>query len=496
MTENVKELQNLVLEKQKLVQEKDSRIKELEGQLHWFKRQAFGQKSEKLISPQNTDLFGKEPPTEPETEKVTYTRKKPVKGHGRNEFPEHLEVKEVTIDVPEEEKTCPCCGKQKKCIGDERTKKYEAVPASVYIQETIRLKYACPECPEEGVVQANMPPQVIPGGNCGTSLINHVIISKYLNHQPFERQSQDFKRQGIPIATSTMGDWKKKFCKVMDAIYGHMKNEIKSSRWIHTDDTSVPVQIKRKKGKAHKGYFWVYIGEDTNVIFDYTHSRSGKGPKDFLEGYSGYLHADAFPGYDKLFEKGTIKECACWSHGRRKFFDAYEAGDKRAKRVLELCGRLFFIERHMKEKKFSLNKIKSVRNRVGRLITAQIKKWMDENDMDILPKSDLGGAISYMRKNWDAFHTYMEEGFLSMHNNLSERQIRKVVLGRSNWIFCGSEHGARQSALIYSLTCTCRLLEIDPYEYFNDVLVKILIPGMDMAELTPIQWKKGRSPAK
>jgi hypothetical protein len=286
--------------------------------------------------------------------------------------------------------------------------------------------------------------------------------------------------------------WQIKFCEVMTPLYDIMKKELSSSRWMHTDDTGVPVKIKCKKGSAHKGIFWVYIGESTNVIFEYTHSRKSEGPRNFLKDYAGYLHADGYPGYDKLYRENKIKECACWSHGRRKFFDAFDAGDHRARRILELCGRLFLIERIMKEKGYSYAEIKEVRNNLGRKITGQIKKWMDKHELEILPGNNLGKAMVYMRKNWAAFHTYMEEGYLSMDNNLSERQMRKVVLGRLNWIFCGSEEGARRSALIYSIMCTCKLLDIDPAKYLNDVLEKILIPGVRIEELTPVQWKKGQ----
>ena len=487
MTEDVNSLQNLVIEK-------ESRIKNLESELHWLKRQMFGQKSEKLLSPDNLNLFGKQPEPTQETEKISYTRNKATKGHGRGEFPDHLEVKEQIIDIPEADKICSCCGNEKKCIGNDKSKKFEAVPATVFIKEIIRLKYACSNCPEEGVVQAKMPLQVIPGGNCGTSLINHVIISKFLNHTPLERQSQNFKLQGITIAPSTMMGWLVKFCEVMASLHELAKKEIKACRWIHTDDTKLPVKIKQKKGKIHKGYFWVYIGENENVVFEYTRSRSSEGPREFLKDFTGYLHADGYPGYNKLYDDGTIKECACWSHGRRYFFEAYDDGDARALRVLELCGRLFFIERHIKEKNFTNSQVKEIRNTLGKLITRQIKKWLDKNEFEILPDNKLGKAIRYMLNNWKAFQTYMEEGYLSMHNNLSEQQIRKIVLGRLNWIYCGSEKGAERSALIYSFICTCRLLEINPYEYLNDVLEKILVPGVNLAELTPIQWKKHNPP--
>jgi hypothetical protein len=170
------------------------------------------------------------------------------------------------------------------------------------------------------------------------------------------------------------------------------------------------------------------------------------------------------------------------------------AKDTRARRILELCGRLFLVERYMSKKEFNFDNIKETRNRISRKITNKIKSWLDTNDVTILPKKDLGKAVGYMRKNWKALLTYMEEGYLSMHNNLSERQIRKIVLGRANWIFCGSEKGAERSAMIYSFICTCRLLEIDPYKYLNDVVKKIIEnPEMDQSQLTPIEWKKGQT---
>ena len=487
MTDEVKKLQSTVLFQQQ-------QIEKLQSELAWFRRNMFGKKSEKISTPDtnNLNLFVDTPPESSKTKKqtVTYSREVPVKGHARNPLPDHLEVKEEVIDIPEKEKTCPCCGKSKVCIGQDESEKLEMVPATAYIKKTIRPKYACSHCSEEGVTQSPMPKQLIPGGICGASMILHVILAKYLNHQPLERQSEDFKRQGINLAPSTMVGWIDAFCKHLSPIVELMKSEVLESKYLHTDDTGLPVKVNKKKGKAHRGIIWVYVGEHKTTVFEYSHSRKGKYPQEFLKDYHGYVHADGYSGYDKLYQGDQIKECACWSHGRRKYFEAYEQGDMRAQRPLQLMGRLFRVERYMKEHHYSDKQKREKRQDLSKRVLDKLYSWIKANEYEVLPSSDLGKAMKYMVKNWDAFLTYLEEGYLEMTNNLSERHLRKVVLGRSNWIMCGSENGARRAALIYSIVGTCKQLEIDPYKYLTDVMEKLLHRQPEnYYQLTPLQWK-------
>ena len=486
MTNDVKELQSTVLS----LQQENEKLKQ---QLNWFNRQVFGTKSEKIPPSNNLDLFGEDSkgePTSTSKQKISYTREVKV-GHGRNPFPDHLEVKEEVIDVPEKEKVCACCGNPKKCIGQDESQKLEMIPAKAHVKKIVRPKYACSNCSEEGVTQSPMPPQLIPGGNCGTSMILYVILGKYLNHQPLERQSQDIKRQGLELAPSTMVGWIDAFCNHLNPIVELMKAEVLDSKYIHTDDTGVPVKINKKKGKAHRGILWVYVGDHKSTVFEYTHSRKGQYPQDFLKNYEGYVHADGYSGYDKIYQDGRIKECMCWSHARRKYFEAYDQGDTRAKRPLQLMGWLFRVERYMKENSYDDTAKRELRQKLSRKILDKLYSWLKENEYDVLPGCDLGKGMKYTLKNWGALQTYLEEGFLEMTNNLSERHLRKVVLGRSNWVYCGSEKGAERAALIYSIVGTCKQLDIDPYQYLSDVLEKLLNwPKEKLYQLTPLQWKK------
>jgi len=497
MTEDVKTLQNTVISQ-------EFQIQELQRQLAWFKRQFFGTKSEKLssVTPNNNpDLFGEEQSNTLNTSSTSntslstivpsHTRKVVAKGHGRNELPSHLEIKEKVIDIPEEQKTCSCCGKPKKCIGQDESEKLELVPSQYFIEKTIRPKYACSTCTEEGVTQSPMPMQLVPGGMYGLSVMIEIILGKFYLHLPFERQSQDLIRQGINLAPSVMVDWTELFCANLMPIIELMKSDILSGMYIHTDDTGIPVQIDRKKGKAHKGIMWVYVGESQTVLFEYTAGRQGVHPQDFLKEYQGYLHADGYSGYDKLYLKSRIKECMCWSHARRKIFDAYEAGDTRAKRPLQLIGWLFVIERYMKENGYDDKAKVELRQSLSKVILDKLHKWLKNNEYSIVPSSNLGKGMAYTLKNWQALQTYLEQGYLEMTNNLSERQLRKVVLGRKNWMMCGSENGARRAATLYSIVATCKLLNIDPYKYLADVLMKLShLPIEKVHKLTPLQWKK------
>jgi hypothetical protein len=328
-------------------------------------------------------------------------------------------------------------------------------------------------------------------GIAGEGLLAHIITCKYCDHVPLNRLEGILKRHGVDINVSTMCDWVGKSADLLEPLVRRMHEKILKSPKINTDDTPIPVKSKKRRGSTYNGYLWVYIDDKHNVVFDFTPTRSREGPLKFLGKYSGYVQADAYSGYDEFFRKNkSATEVGCNAHARRKFDYALDTDPIRAARMLVLWGRLYDIERKAKNENHSSAQLLEARQKQARPILAEIKTVLDEYKNQVLPKSPIGKAVTYSLNQWDALNRYVDDPMLDIDNNLSERTLRMVVIGRKNYMFAGSEAGAWRAAIIYSLVASCKLNEIDPFRYFRDVLAKVSThPAEKIDELLPGEWK-------
>ncbi len=319
-----------------------------------------------------------------------------------------------------------------------------------------------------------------------------MVANKYANHLPLYRQQEMFERIDLTISRSTLGGWVAYVAFVLMPIVEAMKSSVLASRKIHTDDTPITVLDRSVKPVgSRKGYMWVYIGEQDDVVFDYTNVHNRDGPASFLRGYEGYLHAFGFSGYDRLYIDKPIIEVACWAHARRKFFEARTSHRAEVKRILALIGELYAVESWSKAFGLSDETRLAWRQRYSRPRLEHLREELDALSVRVLPKSPLGKAITYTLKNWKALNVYTEVAFLSIDNNHSERQIKQMVIGRKNWMFAGSMEGAKNAAILFSLIVSCKLHRVDPFAYLRDVLIRIRThPADRMHELTPRQWKR------
>jgi transposase len=472
-------------------------IDDLNGQLYYLKRQLFGQKSEKLDPAQRLlfeNLYDqvkarinqqKPPEVPPVNEK-----RKNANHHGRNALPQELPREVIEIEPPDEERTCPVCQKQKERIGSEETEKLEYVPASFYVKKFVRYKYACKAC-ESHVSIGELPSMAIDKGIPGEGVLAYIIISKFCDHLPLHRLEGILKRHGVEINVSTMCDWVGKSADLLAPLVKRMHARILQSPKINTDDTPIPVKSKKHRGSTYNGYLWVYIDKEGNVVFDFTPSRSREGPVKFLGKYGGYVQADAYSGYDEFFRKSKATEVGCHAHARRKFDYALDTDPVRAARLLVLWGKLYDIERKAKQDNYSSAQLLEARQKEAKPILAEIKRVLEEYKDQVLPKSPIGKAIAYCLNQWEALNRYVEDPMLEIDNNLSERTLRMVVIGRKNYLFAGSEAGAWRAAVIYSLVASCKLNDIDPFRYFRDVLTRVSThPADKIDELLPSEWKK------
>ena len=481
----------------------------LQHQLERLLRRIYGQRAER-IDPNQLLLFAREileaggdaatadpatPPDQPAPSETTAATIPPKKqGHGRKPLPAHLRRKPVVYDIPEEQKTCPDCGTQRCRIGEEIREQLEYIPASVLVVQHIRPKYACTAC-RGNVVIAERLPEPIEKGRPGPGLLAYVITSKYADHLPLYRLEGIFRRQGLELSRKTMCDWMAVCAELLEPIYKRMHQQVLKSKVIGTDDTTVPV-LDPTLGKTRTGRLWLYRGDDEHpgLVFDYTPDRSAEGPERMLAGYEGYLQADAYSGYDRLFADGTIIEVGCWAHARRKFHEARTSDPERSHMALAYIKQLYKVE----DKGEALDDAGRValRQAESAPILETFEAWLRGPHPGLLPKSPLGEAIGYALNHWVALKRYLEAGFLRMDNNAVENGERTVALGRKNWLFAGSDRGGRTAAVLISLVATCKALGVDPYAYLRDVLDRISThPFSRLDELLPDQWQKLRESA-
>jgi transposase len=474
------------------LQKAQRRIEQLEHAMDVLLRQRYGPRSERL-DPNQLRLFTEEadeplPPAEPDIEPESPAKpKRAWKRRGRQTLPEHLPRVPVVIDLPEDERACPGCGGLRVHFGDEISEQLDYTPASLFVRQFIRRKYACRPC-QEYVAISTKTPQPIEKGLAGPGLLAHVITNKFSYHLPLYRQEQILAHYGVTISRSTLCGWMAQVAELFDPLYNLMIKRVRGSRIIWTDDTTVPVWDPTLP-RTRIGRFWVYRGDVLNpyCVYDFTPRHTRDGPERFLEGFQGYLQADAFSGYDRLCAGAKVIRVACWAHARRKFYDARHTAPLQAHQALARIGQLYRIEDTCKE--FSVDERAAIRQRDAVPLLKSLGEWLDEQARKILPKSPVGRAISYARNQWNDLQTYTRDGELSIDNNVSERSVRAQAIGRKNYLFVGSDRGGRTAATLYSLVGSCRRHLIDPFAYLKDILERLPThPADRFGELLPDAW--------
>jgi transposase len=408
------------------------------------------------------------------------------KRSSRKPLAEHLVRERIVHDLAESEKHCACCGKDLHLVGEETSERYEFIPAVMKVVEDVRLKYAC-DCTMK---RAEKPAQPIEKSTAGASVLAQVIVSKFADHLPLHRQEKMFERHGVEISRKTMGGWVAQCGDLLETLYWAGKKVLFQSKVIGTDDTGVKV-LDPSLNFARTGRIWPYVGDAAHpvVIYDYTATRGRDGPVKFLEGYTGYLQADAYAVYDAFFKpaRGLI-EVGCMMHARRYFIKALDSDQSHMGPALHLIARLYEVEDRAKglaaEERLALRKLLSAP------IMAKLNKYLLKIQDEVLPKSPGGKAVRYSLNQWDALSRYLEDGDLAIDNGATERANRDIAIGRNNWTFFGSDAGGRTAAVLMSFVATCKRNGVEPFAWFRDVLLRIAMhPVKCIEELLPHNWK-------
>lgn len=414
----------------------------------------------------------------------------PKRGHGRKRLPRDLPRHRVEHDLTATEKLCPCCHEPRERIGEEIAERLDYKPASLFVVEHVRPKYACRRCGAH-VALTPMPGEPMPKAIAAPGLLAQVVTAKFADHLPLYRLEGIFARHGAELSRSTMCDWLAGCAGVLRPIYDAMCARVRASKVIHTDDT--PVRLRdRKRKKTRTGRIWMYVGDAANpyTVYDATPSRSRDGPQTFLKGFTGYVQADAFGGYDGLYATGAV-EVACWAHARRKFVEARDSDTRLSLEALAHIRRLYDVERVAKE--LDRDSRLALRQCESAPVLRAIKEWLDAKRPAALPKSPLGSAITYALNQWAALGRYIGDADLAIDNNAAERALRGVAVGRKNWLFWGSIGGGTTAAVLTSFVATCKRHGIDPWSYLSDVLTRLPShPAERIAELLPDTWAEAQ----
>ncbi|MFN8410738.1 MAG: IS66 family transposase [Flavobacteriales bacterium] len=480
---------------------KDARIAQLEGQvaqltfqLEQLKRMIFGAKSERFVptDPQQATLFGTSAgsvPTTgtPPTQAISYTRAKaqPKQQPVREAIAAHLPRIEEIIepkDLPE--------GARK--IGEEVTETLEYTPGSIEVRRVVRPKYVHEDTSAGSVILiAPLPSLPFPKSNLGGSLAAHICVAKFADHIPLYRQRAQLKRAGLDVSDSTIGGWFQATATLLEPLGDVLKKEVLAQDYLQVDESPIPVQDDHNEKGIRKGYQWVYHAPLTKaVLYDYRPGRSAEFPSEVLRDFHGTLQTDGYAGYEKLAAREDIAALACMAHARRYFDKALSSDKVRAEHALRLIGELYAIERRCDEKKAPPELRHRYRRRRALPLLDDLEKWLKEEIIIVAPKSPIGQAIAYSLSLWTRLRAYTADGRYLIDNNRIENTIRPLAIGRKNYLFAGSDRGARHAALMYSLLGTCKLHGIEPFAYLSDVIARISDHKANkLSELLPQNWR-------
>ena len=511
LPDNVDELKTALIETRAKLSGAEAMIEHLQLVIAKMKREMFSPRSERSqrildqleLQLEELAAAAGEDATKVETASVHvkgFTRRKAT----RRNFPEHLPRRRIVYPGPT---SCPCCGGSKLSkIGEDVTETLDVIPRQWFITEHVREKFSCRSC--ETITQPPAPFHAIARGFAGPSLLAMMLVEKYANHQPLNRQSEHYAREGIELSVSTMADHVGACAATLMPLYELVKAHVFVAERIHGDDTTVPVLAK---GHCRTGRIWTYVRDDRPfggtdppaAVFFYSSNRTAMHPEGHLASYCGILQADAYAGFKGLYaadrKPGPITEAGCWAHARRKLFELADIAAKARKEkppaispiAFEAVAKfdaIFMLER-------SINglspeaRVAARRKDIAPLVHDLID-WMKRQRSQLSRHNEVAKAMDYMLKRGDIFTRFLEDGRICLSNNAAERELRGIALGRKSWLFAGSDRGGERAAIILTLIHTAKLNDVDPQAWLANVLARIADHKIsDLAALLPWNWR-------
>ena len=451
------------------IDQKNIHISNLEAQILNLNKYRFGSSSEK--NPNQLPLFN-------EAESLTDTKVKIKKSKGkkksgvRKPLPQTLEREEKVYDLSEEQKLCPNDGTELKHIGETTSEQLKFIPASVKVIKHKCYKYACPKC-NKHIVTATKPKDPIPKSIATAELLSYISVSKYADGLPLYRLSNMFNRLDIKISRTNLANWMIKCGALVQPLINLMQDKIFLQPCINVDETTVQVLKEPGKKVQSKSYMWV-MKANNFVLFSYDPSRSSKVADQLLADYQGAIMCDGYGGYESAVGKNNLVRLGCWAHARRYFIKVLDQSDNpHAKQMIQYIGKLYGIEKHIREKNLKTDEIKVLRQTMSVPILNDIRQLLDDTLHSTTPTGLMGKALGYLHKQWSRLTQYVESGHYPIDNNAAENAIRPFVIGRKNWLFSNSQKGAKASANLYSIIETAKAYGINPEKYLTHIYRQI-----------------------
>ena len=482
------------------LRDKNSR---LELRMQKLLRDKYGRKSEGITSEQLSLLLGELATHEGERQDSDGStvplelpperkkKKRKVTPHGRRKLPEDLEREEIRSKVEGGDRLCERCEQEKACIGWDKSEVIEFVPAHFKVLVYLREKLACKNC-GDGVVIAPLPNKVIERGLPGPGLLAKIVVDKYADYLPLNRQAKRYARLGVDLPRSTLSDWNGSAADLLKPLVRRIADRVLDAYVLGADGTHLKVLDKSHEANIKKGSIWCYVGDGKEAYFEYTPNQSKDGPLGFLRERIGYIQADADPKLDELFNGPDAEaiEVGCWMHGRRYWKEALDAGDLRAAHPLGVVKKLYKVEDAAAKQRAGPDDVYRLRQEQSVPLLNELGEWIANNYQSERPTSPLAEAMGYTLRQWKALKRYTEDGRLPIDNGGVERAIRAVAMGRRNYLFAGSDTGGVRAAGALTILGSCALVGIDPYAYLKDVFEKLASgwPQKRIDELLPVVW--------
>ena len=474
-----------VIEKQRAqLEEKDQQILELLKALRGKQRERIDSDQLLLFNIGDFETIVEEAIEEGDEKKKPKRRKRKT---GQRLIPDDAPREEIYHELPESERLCPHDGQPMPLIRYEESYQLEYIPPSIKVLVHKRGVYACPAKHDEAkLLTAPKPPQPIEKGLAGPGLLAAMAVGKFGDHLPGYRLEDILTRHGVNIRRGTIYNWLAGVADLVTPLYERMKDRVLQSQIIHTDDTQVKL-IDKAQRSTKLARFWAYLGDEGHpyTVFDFTENRKREGPEKFLNGFEGFLQADAYGGYDGIYleSQGKVQEVACWAHCRRYWWKAREQDSKRAHYALAIISKLYEIE----QDGLAEDRLAGFRTEKSSVLLNDFREWLDQETF--LPKSLIGKAATYTKNQWEALNRYLDDECLSIDNNSAERAMRHVAIGRKAWLFVGSPIAGRRAAKLLTLIASCKQNRVEPWAYLMDVFKKLPL-GVEPAQLLPDTWLK------
>jgi transposase len=425
-------------------------------------------------------------------------------GGGRKKLPDDLPRTRKEYTLAEAERVCPCCGEVCQKFGEDISEQLDFKPASLFVCQHVRFKYACQKC-HDHITVGHVPIAIIHKGLPGPGLLAQIAASKYADHLPLHRLERILARHGVELSRQTMSGWMAHVAGMLNPLVDLMAKLVRESKALHTDATKMPYLDPEVKGRSLSGQMWTFIGDRDHAfdVFAFGLDHGAVCIDAFLKdnSYHGYLNADALNIYDHLFKSGAVTELGCWAHARRKFFDAKGNDAARSAVAMAYIRQLYAIEEEGRvliaaqklpghaadEVFFGLRQTNSL------AVLTALKTWLEAEQPKVLPKSLIGLAIAYALRHWEALHRYTTDGFLAIDNNVAERALRHIAVGRKNWLFAGSAAGAETAAILFTITSSCHRHGKDVFAYLHDILQRLAHepkpPPEQLRDWLPDRWQ-------